>query len=682
MTSFRTGLRAAAVALLPLAALVPTAAALAQQARPAQELIPRKDLFGNPSRTAATVSPDGKSIAFLAPKDGVMNVWVAPLATPDKAKPLTQETLRPIRSYFWAPDSSQILYIQDKGGDENFLLYGVDLAKGETRTLTPFEKTRVQVIAISETIKDAILVGVNNRDPRWHDVHRLNLKTGELTLVRQNDGYAGFAADDTLTLRLATKATADGGYAVETIGPDGTTAPFLTIPHEDGLTSGALGFTTDGKTLYLRDSRGRDTSALFAMDMASGRTTLVAENAKADIGGLMANPRTGVVEAYSAYYETNEWFPVGDALKADIAFLNEKAGGEWSVTSRDDADRIWTVAVDRVTEAPAFYLYDRKKKALTRLFTTRPELEGRTLATMHPVQIPSRDGLTLVSYLTLPPGSDKDGDGKPETPVPLVLSVHGGPWARDGYGYNGTHQWLANRGYAVLSVNFRGSTGFGKGFVNAGNLEWGRKMHDDLIDGVDWAVKQGVTTADKVAIMGGSYGGYATLWGMTATPDRFACGVSIVGPSNLITLLGSIPPYWASVRENFARRMGDDRTEEGRALLTERSPLSHVQNIRKPLLIGQGANDPRVIQRESDQIVAAMKEKGIPVTYVLYPDEGHGFARPQNRISFNAVTEAFLSRCLGGAHEPVGTDFDGASLTVPEGAQGVPGVAEALAAKK
>ncbi len=297
---------------------------------------------------------------------------------------------------------------------------------------------------------------------------------------------------------------------------------------------------------------------------------------------------------------------------------------------------------------------------------------------MKPVEIRSRDGLTLVSYLTLPPGTDAQATGRPGKPLPLVLDVHGGPWARDSYGFNPEHQWLANRGYAVLSVNYRGSTGFGKKFLNAGDREWAAKMHDDVMDAVDWAVREKIAVADKVAIYGGSYGGYATLVGLTFTPDRFACGVDIVGPSNLLTLLASIPPYWKSAFEDMAHRIGDPRTEKGRELLKERSPLTHVDRISKPLLIAQGANDPRVKQAESDQIVTAMQAKHLPVTYALYPDEGHGFARPQNRIAFYAVSEGFLSQCLGGRHQAIGEDFAGSSLKVPVGADHIPGLTDAL----
>ena len=326
-----------------------------------------------------------------------------------------------------------------------------------------------------------------------------------------------------------------------------------------------------------------------------------------------------------------------------------------------------------------WHLWDREAKAAKLLFTADAELDALELAPMHAVTIPARDGLELVSYLTVPRATDPDADGIPNAPVPLVLLVHGGPWGRDTWGYNPTHQWLQDRGYAVLSVNFRSSTGLSKTLLNKGDREWAKAMHDDLLDAVEWAVDRRVAQKDKVAIMGTSYGGYAALVGLTFTPDTFACGVDVVGPSNLVTLLETIPPYWDTLKAMFARRVGDVATDEGRALLRERSPLTHVAKIAKPLLIGQGANDPRVKQAESDQIVAAMKAKHIPVTYVLFPDEGHGFQRPANRLAFNAVTESFLGACLGGPHEPFGDDFAGSTITVPAGAEHVDGLEAALA---
>jgi len=630
-------------------------------------LIERAKLFGNPTKVGGQLSPDGQWISFIAPRDGVLNVWVAPIATPDQARPLTAEKGRPIRQAFWSPDSKSILFVNDKGGDENFLLYGVNVATGEQKALTPFEKTRVQIVGTSETIKDRILVGVNNRDPRWHDVYELNLTSGALTKVMQNDGYAGFLADDQLHLRMAAKSRPDGGSDYYRV--NGTTVeatPVVQFGLDDSLTTSPLGFTVDGKTLYWMDSRGRNTAALMAQDMGSGKMAVIGESPKADVGGGLFNPKTGRVEAYSVNYLKRDYVPVGDAVKADLAFLKAQNKGEFAIGSRTDADDKWLVTFDPVTAPASTWLYDRKAKKLTQLYVSRPELADAPLVPMEAVEIPARDGMTLVSYLTRPKGVTG--------PVPMVLFVHGGPWARDGYGYNGYHQWLANRGYAVLSVNYRGSTGFGKNFISAGDLQWGRKMHDDLIDAVDWAVKQGVAVPDKVAIMGGSYGGYATLAGLTFTPDKFACGVDIVGPSNLFTLLKTIPPYWEAGKQQFYKRMGDPTTEEGRALLKERSPLTFVDRIKKPLLIGQGANDPRVNVAESDQIVSAMAAKNIPVTYVVFPDEGHGFARPANNIAFNAVAENFLGPCLGGRAEPIGDTLKASTAEVKHGAEFVKGL--------
>jgi dipeptidyl aminopeptidase/acylaminoacyl peptidase len=667
--------------MLLLAACAGVAVAAAPAvAQPSVPLIARDKFFGNPTMAQGRLSPDGKWLSWSAPRDGVLNVYVAPASDPKAARALTNETKRPIRQYFWSPDSRQILFINDKGGDENFLLYGVDVVSGAQRALTPFEKTRVEVVGISREVKDRILVGVNNRDAKWHDVYSLDLASGKLTPVLMNTGgYAGFTADEQLNVRIATKSRADGGSDYYRVANNQAEAqPFEQVTLEDSQTSGPAGFSTDGKTLYWLDSRGRDTGAVIAQDVASGRKTIVAQDARADIGNVMADPRTGRPQAYAVEFLKTDWIALDPKIKGDLDFLRGKLPGQINVTSRTDADDKWIVAVDPVTAPSSAWLYDRKAKALTRLYVTRPELEGAPLAAMYPVEIKTRDGLDMVSYLTLPAGSDPDGDGRPNKAVPLVLFVHGGPWGRDSYGYNPYHQWLANRGYAVLSVNFRASTGFGKKFISAGDLQWGTKMHDDLIDAVDWAVARGVTTPDKVAIMGGSYGGYATLAGLAFTPDKFACGVDIVGPSNLSTLLKTIPPYWEAIRAQFYKRMGDPTTAEGQALLHDRSPLFRADQIRRPLLIGQGANDPRVNIAESQQIVDALKAKNIPVTYVVFPDEGHGFARPQNNIAFNAVAENFLAKCLGGRAEPIGPSLKASTAQVPYGAEFAPGLAEAL----
>ncbi|NNK46346.1 MAG: S9 family peptidase [Altererythrobacter sp.] len=643
-------------------------------------LIPRDDLFGNPTRAAGKLSPDGKWLSWLAPRQGVLNIWLAPVDSPEAAKAMTEATDRPIRQYMWAPDSKSLLYIQDKGGDENFLLYGVDIASGKETTLTPFENTRVDIVGGSESIRDKILIGLNNRDPQFHDVHLLNLNTGELTLVIENDSYAGFMADDTLTVRMALRQNEAGGTDYfRVVDNDVEDEPFSTTAMEDALTTSPAGYTRDGSILYWLDSRDRNTAALYAEDVASGERTLIAENDKADIGGTIRDRETGEVQAYSVNYLKTEWTALDADLGASLEWLGTQLDGEYGISSRTDDNQTWIVWNDPLTAPTATYIFNRPTQTLTPFYVTRPELEGAPLQPMHPVEITARDGLTLPCYLTLPAGTGMDGDGKPERPSPMVLLVHGGPWARDDYGFASGVQWLANRGYAVLQVNFRGSTGFGKEFLNAANKQWGLAMHDDLIDAVDWAVAQGVTEADKVAIMGGSYGGYATLAGLAFTPETFACGIDIVGPSNLETLLETIPPYWAPMVKIFHERMGDPSTEEGLALLKAASPLYKADLITKPLLILQGANDPRVKQSESDQIVGAMKDAGVPVTYVLYPDEGHGFAKPVNNIAYTAITENFLASVLGGRSEPIGDTVTASTAEILEGVEHVAGLADALA---
>jgi dipeptidyl aminopeptidase/acylaminoacyl peptidase len=645
---------------------------------PAPELIPREVLFGNPDKVSVALSPDGTKISYRAPVDGVMNVWVGPVDDPVVAKPVTYDTFRGIPAYGWTYTNEHILYIQDKEGDENWRVYSVNLNTGETIDLTPLEGVQARIQQFSPEFPNEFLVALNDRVPQLHDLYRVNIDTGERTLVLENEGFLGFVTDDDFNVRFAMRLTPDGGNQILKATEEGGWEPFMEIPMEDILTTSLLWFDKTGKTLYMIDSRSRDTSALFELDLETGEQTLIAEDPKADLSDVMVHPTEKNVQAVAFTYERKHWQILDESIAEDLTYLRTVADGDVEVTNRTLDDKYWMVAYIMDNGPVQYYHYDREAQEAQFLFTHQGELEGLPLVKMHPVVIESRDGLELVSYYTLPLESDSDGDAHPDEPLPMVLVVHGGPWSRDGWGYNSIHQWLANRGYAVLSVNFRGSTGFGKAFINAGNLEWGRKMHDDLLDAVDWAIRDGIADPEQVAIMGGSYGGYATLVGLTFTPETFACGVDIVGISNLVTWMETIPPYWAPQIELFATRIGDHRTEEGRALLTERSPLTYVDQIQQPLLIGQGANDPRVPQAEADQIVQAMQERGIPITYVLYPDEGHGFARPENNLSFFAVTEAFLTEYLGGRYEPIGNDFEGSSITVPVGAEEVPGLTEAL----
>jgi dipeptidyl aminopeptidase/acylaminoacyl peptidase len=664
-----------------VAAEQPSAAAEPSKETPATAgtaLIPRRTLFGNPDKSLARISPDGTRISYLAPLDGVLNVFVAPLDDPSAAKPVTQEKKRRIPAYFWAYDSKHILYVQDVGGDEDWHVYAVDLAAGTTKDLTPLPKIAAQIDAVSEKFPEEILVGMNDRDPQYHDLYRVNIVSGDRTLVQKNTEFSGFITDDDFQVRFASKMTPDGGSQL--LEPDGQGGwkDYRKIDMEDTLTTSPVGFDKTGKILYMTDSRGRDTSALVQIDLASGKETVLAADERVDVGGVLSHPTEKTIQAVTINYDRPTWKILDPAIEEDMRYLATVAQGELQVPIRTLDDKIWTVAYLMDDGPVSYYRYDRASKKATFLFTNRKSLEGLPLAKMHPVVIPARDKLNLVSYLTLPKAADPENKGRPNEPLPLVLVVHGGPWGRDAWGFDAEHQLLANRGYAVLSVNFRGSTGLGKGFTNAGNKEWAGKMHDDLIDAVDWAIAEKIADPARMAIMGGSYGGYATLVGVTFTPEKFACGVDVVGPSNLITLLSTIPLYWVPQMQLFKDRVGDPTTDEGKKLLGERSPLNFVEKIQRPLLIGQGANDPRVKQAEADQIVGAMREKKIPVTYVLFPDEGHGFARPENNLAFYAVTEAFLARHLGGRYQPIGGDFAGSSLTCPDGGDQVPGLAEAL----
>ena len=604
------------------------------------QLIPREVLFGNPERTQPRISPDGTRLAYLSPVDGVLNVWVGSVGG-DDFQPVTEDRERGIRLYFWAEDDRHILYLQDAGGDENWRLYSVDLEDGKTRDLTPFENVQAQVVDKSKHFPDEILISINKRDARLHDAYRLRLSSGEMELVAENPGnVAGWVADAGFEVRGAVTAKPDGGFDLlvrETGSEDWTTA--VNWGPEEGLSSGPVGFSGDGRRIYLRDSREANAARLVALDLATGDTDVLVEDTRYDVADVMVHPDTHEAQAAAVERARAEWTVLDDSIRDDFEAIRNLARGDFGVTSRDRADENWIVGFTADDGGASYYVYDREKKSGEHLLDARPDLAEYTLARMEPVSFTTRDGLKMEGYLMLSPGENQEN-------LPMVLDVHGGPWARDGWGYDPEAQWFANRGYACLQVNYRGSTGYGKEFLNAGNKEWGAKMHDDLVDAVRWAVEEGVADPERVAIFGGSYGGYAALAGATFTPDLFRCAVDIVGPSNLMTLINSIPPYWEPLKAIFTKRVGDPETEED--FLKSRSPLFSVDRIGIPMLIAQGANDPRVKQAESEQIVAAMKEKGIAHEYMLFEDEGHGFARPENRLKFYAAAEKFLAEHLGG----------------------------------
>ncbi len=608
------------------------------------ELIPRTVLFGNPVKASPRISLDGKSLAYLAPVNDVLNVWVGEIGK-NNAQPITNDTDRGVRFYFWAADNQHILYIQDTGGNENWHLYASHLETKETRDLTPFENVQVRIIEQDKHFPNELLIGMNKENPQAHDVYHLDLTTGELTLVAKNPGnIVGWVVDSQFKVRGASAMLPDGSS--ELLVRDTQENPWqniITWDADDALSSGAVGFTLDGQSMYLLDSRNANTGRLVRLNLATNDLRVMAEDPHYDISNALIHPDTHEVQAIAFNKDRVEWVVLDQSIEQDFQRIRSIHRGDFSIVSRDDADTTWILAFTIDNGPILFYSYDRKTQVATFLFENQPELSKHTLAETKPISFTSRDGLTIHGYLTLPTSEEPIGR------VPLVLNVHGGPWSRNTWGYNPLAQWFANRDYACLQINFRGSTGYGKDFLNAGNHEWGRNMHNDLVDGVNWAIQAGIADQQKIAIFGGSYGGYAALVGATFTPDLFCCAVDIVGPSNLLTLVRSFPPYWAAFMGVWHKRVGNPDTEE--EFLKSRSPLFKVDQIKIPLLIGQGANDPRVKQAESEQIVEAMKSKGIDYEYMLFPDEGHGFAKPENRLKFYAAAEKFLAQYLGGRYE-------------------------------
>jgi dipeptidyl aminopeptidase/acylaminoacyl peptidase len=628
-------------------------------------LIPRKTFFGNANALNPQLSPDGRWLAWIAPAHGVMNVWVAPRHDVTKARPLTRQTDRPILEPLFARTNAHVLFSKDKDGDENFNLWCVGLDGSDARNLTPHRDVLANVVGFHYDDPNLIAVGINDRDARWHDLYIINIRTGERRLVYENtEEIEGFLLDRQLDLRLAT-TTRNKGFGSAILKWTGVAfEEIMSIEADDVEGTFPLHINHAGDAWFLQSSVGRDKAALLRVDWMTGAQRLLASHPEADIAGCMTDPRTEEVTAVSAEYLRNEWITIDPATGRDLAALQRELDGTIAVESQSDDDTLWVVATSRPDRPLAYHLLDRRTEKITYLFSARPKLESVKLAPMHDVIITTRDGLDLVSYLTLPA---TETGSRPARPLPMVLKVHGGPQWRDGWHYDRSVQWYANRNYAVLQVNYRGSTGFGKSFTNAGDREWGGKMHDDLIDAVNWSIAEGIADPQRIAICGTSYGGYAAFVGATFTPDVFCCSVPVVGITNLETMLANPPPYWASSYEQECRRVGDPRTPEGVALLEARSPLHQAGNITKPMLIGHGANDVRCKVAESDQIVAAMTAKRIPVIYVVFPDEGHWFARPENEIAFSAITEAFLARYLGGRAEPVGEDFSGSSYEIRAG---------------
>jgi len=611
-------------------------------------LIPLEVLFGNPYKFAPRLSPDGTQMTYIAPYEGVVNIWIKTVGEDDD-RPLTQDTGRGIFRHYWVKNGEYILYIQDFDGDENYHVYRVEVATGEVTDLTPFEGARCQISHITYDYPDEVVLGTNQRNPEVYDYYILNVVTGEMTLLQENPGEVlYYDLDWERRPRAYSRPTPDGG---EEFFHRRTTADeweHIFSWAASDVYKRQIYFTPDNSGLYLADSRDSNTVRLVELNLETGERIVLAEDPNYDIhyghgtSGFLFDPVTHELEAVAFYRETLEWVPLVEDVRADIEFLNHAFIGDYYFSDRSTDDRVWLLTAYFDSRSSAAYVYYRDEKRLERIFDIRPELAEYTLASMIPLTYEARDGVDIHGYLTLPPGVlPRD--------LPLVLDVHGGPWSRDMWGYQGEVQWLVNRGYAVLQVNFRGSEGYGKEFLHLGDKEWGGKMQDDLTDAVSWAVGLGIADPERIAILGWSYGGYAALAGATFTPDLYACAVSGIGPANLVTFIETVPPYWRVGRENFFRRVGDPETE--REFLESRSPINFVDRIRIPMFLVYGANDPRVKLSEGEQISAALEETGLDYEYVVYENEGHGMARPENRLDTYRRVERFLAEHLGGRCE-------------------------------
>lgn len=636
--------------------------------------IARADLFGDPVRHGGQLSPRGDRVAFLAPRDGVQNLWVLSVDAMDEARPVTDDRVRGIRQFYWAQDSSTLLYLQDENGDENRRLFAVDVGRGFPRALTP-GGVNAEVIGLSPSDPGGVIVTLNQRDRAWPDVYRIDVVSGERRLLQRNPGrVARFVVDRENRVRLGLRPMADGGADVLALGERNRRTTLFNVPFENALSAQVLGFAYDGRSFLMFDSTGRERTALVRVEADSGLKTVVGESDGADVVDVWLDPSTQAPEAFATEYLRREWRALDPETQADLDFLDRQLTGDFTISSRSADDARWIVVEEGPTTPSRSYLYDRADRngrRLTSLFRHRPALDNAALQPMTPVEILSRDNLTLVSYLTLPPGSDANGDGRPEETAPLVIVPHDGPWARDSYGFNPMHQWLANRGYAVLSVNYRGSAGFGVDFLNAGNREWGGRILADQVDAAQWAVTNQIAPEDRIAIVGSGFGGYAALSALAFEPERFRCGASFNGPANLFAYLDSSP---LSERDGLYQRVGDARTPVGRELLGRQSPLFYAARIRAPVMIAVGARTGRGLRGESDQIAQAVRARRGNLTYLVYPDEGRELVRQSNRLAHLAVLEHFLGDCLGGRIEPVGAAFEGAAINVYDGAMNVPGL--------
>ena len=613
------------------------------------DLIPREVLFGNPERVSPHISPDGSQLAWIAPRDGVLNVWVAPVGAAgvdwDEAKAVTEDTDRGIRFFAWAWDGRHLLYIQDTGGDENWRLYDVDMETMARRDLTPFDGIQARIIASPKSHRDEVLVGINRDNPQLHDVYRLSLTSGELTKLIENPGYAGWIADEDMVVRGALSPLPDGGFDVLVRdGADDDWRTLVTIPADDVAASDVLAFSGDGRSLLAISSIDTDTGRLVRVDLGTGEAEVLLEDPEADVAGAMLHPDTMDPQIVEVLKDRTEYHVLDPSVEHDWEAIQALHPGDPQPAGRDEADNTWLIAFTDDAGPVQYYAYDRTSQAGSFLFSSRPELSRYDLARMEPFSFKARDGLTVHGYVTFPPErwSGRGPAGRAERARRAARRATTGAAIPRRSGWPTGVTCASRSTTAARPATARRSS-------TPATASGARKMHDDLLDAVEYVVDQGWADPARVAIYGGSYGGYAALVGAAFTPDVFCCAVDIVGPSNLQTLLESIPPYWKPMAAVLYRRVGNPETDK--EFLWSRSPLSRADDIRIPLLIAQGANDPRVKQAESEQIVAALKEAGIDYEYMLFPDEGHGFAKPENRLKFYAAAERFLARYLGGRFE-------------------------------
>ncbi len=642
------------------------------------ELIPRKILFDT-LRVDPKLSPDGKWIAFVLTQKGVPNIWLmSSRGSPDRHQ-ISHETGRGVYVFSWANDSRHLIIAKDGDGDEKWQLFSANIESKKWMNISPFEDAETRISAFSCESPSEIVIESNGRTSRFFDLYRVNVATGSVVLHELNNQYTWIYVDQYLRPRLAELRTENGGVNYNVSDGDGVWDHFFSVSPEDETTTRPFRsfevsntFNADATEIYAMDSRGRDTAALVAWNLNDGVSRQIAEDRLSDISRVWIEHQSQEIFAYERYYDRPTLVSLRETDRQDFEYIRSVEDSHFSIVSQTADNESWIVRFHGPENPGSYVVFNRKSRKIGNIDLEQPTFEQHQLGSMHPTLIASRDDLNLVTYVTLPPSTQVRGEDRPDSPLATVVLVHGGPWTRDVFEFDPWIQLLANRGYAVLSINFRGSSGFGKSFLNAGNQEWGGKIFDDIEDGIAWSIQNGITDPDKIAIMGASFGGYATLVGLTRLPKLFACGIDLFGVSNLTSFLETIPPYWKEYKSMWRTRVGDPLESAGAKLLRDHSPFFHIDKLTSPVLIAQGANDPRVVKQESDQMAQALEKNALEVVYMVFPDEGHAFVRTPNLLSFVAGVEIFLRKHLGGNCEPIGHDIVGSSITVPIGNRYLP----------